>query len=80
MLDEVRNVVELTSIWAERTRGVVHGGGGIYPDSTNGLLQFRASPVPRFSGENQEARLRIWVILTAIHVKVGWVRPVRLDS
>ena len=34
MLDEVRNVVELTSIWAERTRGTVHGGT-ICPDPTN---------------------------------------------
>ena len=33
----------------------------------------RACLIPRLSGESPGARLRIWVILKAIHVKVGWV-------
>ena len=72
VLDEVRNVVELTSIWAENERDSSWRNNMSRSYQSKCGLHL-ACLIPRLSGESPGARLRIWVMLKLIHVKVGWV-------
>ena len=72
-------MVELTSTCAERrerwlTEEDIRSRSY---QSECGFFKYRASLAPRLSGWG--ARLHTCLILKAIHIKVGWVRSVRLD-